>query len=433
MSSKKAIAAITVLLMLSVAAFAPLSTTSDAEDVELMEGIDIDIGDVDTSSIQESLEELVEILRYIRGTAMEIDFTNESADNTQQIHDLLRDSADALELEITEEDIERVTNYFGVIPVNLLTSTLFEPENEIQISEGSLKLGVEIPEFLIELLTNGDAETEVSGLAELGIILDVHSDIDLRAEDDIVRTGMFGSGFITAFDNAAGPISKVLKNLIVSDNIDVLKNRPVSIAKDSVYSDHTDTNLAMYISFDTDTNVNDTSSDSQYMLFNVGLHIRGTIDNKMELISGNGPQSIDSSMDFNSMDVEFAIGVSNLNEDVRELMFGIKRVSMDLKYTSDVDGAEETCTIKNSGVLSVAHGVSIAMQATDDAPITVQKPKYKETSEERSPTMNAIILEAKEQSVSESSFDPTNQYMVGGALAAIALAIIIGIRFVKKY
>lgn len=431
-SSKKALSVMAVLLMLAGAFFVPVSTT-DAEEKGMFEVADIDPGDIEDEALQEALEKLVDILNVIRGEAHVFEFTSDSVDNWIKIHDFLKEAAEELELDITEEEIAEMTNNLGMIPMNMLDTTLFDPMDDIEIGPGSLKVAVDIPDFLIQLLLNDDEQVKLGGFGELGILMDVHSDINVQATDDVERIGVFGSGLITAFENALGSYSDIAKNLIVCDDIDVLKAKSVSIAKDSIYSVHTDTKLSIYSSFETNTNLHVDDGESKYVSFNICLHVRGSISNEMTKVSGTGPDSIKSKLEFNNLDIDFVFGMGNLDSKPRDIIVGIDKISMDLGYSSDLDGEVRKCNIRNSGVLSIANGIVISRtgsEGSSDVRIPIYDP---EDPDPRPPGMDEIINTAKEQSITVLTFDPTKQYMIGGALAGIAVLLIVAIRFGKKY
>jgi hypothetical protein len=399
----------------------------------MFEVADIDPGDIEDEALQEALEKLVDILNVIRGEAHVFEFTSDSVDNWIKIHDFLKEAAEELELDITEEEIAEMTNNLGMIPMNMLDTTLFDPMDDIEIGPGSLKVAVDIPDFLIQLLLNDDEQVKLGGFGELGILMDVHSDINVQATDDVERIGVFGSGLITAFENALGSYSDIAKNLIVCDDIDVLKAKSVSIAKDSIYSVHTDTKLSIYSSFETNTNLHVDDGESKYVSFNICLHVRGSISNEMTKVYGTGPDSIKSKLEFNNLDIDFVFGMGNLDSKPRDIIVGIDKISMDLGYSSDLDGEVRKCNIRNSGVLSIANGIVISRtgsEGSSDVRIPIYDP---EDPDPRPPGMDEIINTAKEQSITVLTFDPTKQYMIGGALAGIAVLLIVAIRFGKKY
>jgi len=430
-SSKKALSVMAVLLMLFGAFFIPVTAT-DAEERSLPYA-DIDPEDIEDEALQEVLDKLVELLNVIRGEAHIFDFTSDVEENRQKIHDFLEEAAAELEMDLPEDEIKKLTNYLGVIPMVLLATTMFDPVGDIDIGEGSLKVAVGIPDFLIELLKNEGEQVELGGFGEMGILMDVHSDINVRATDDVERIGVFGSGLITALNNALGSYSNIAKNLIVCDDLDMLKARPVSIGKDSEYAVHTDTNLAIYSSFETNTNLHMEDGESKFVSFNICLHIRGSISNEMERISGTGPQTIKTELDFNSTDIDFVFGMGNLNSKSRDILVGVDKISMDVGYSSDIDGEVKSCSVRNSGVLSIANGILISREGSEgsgDVPVPIYVP---DKPEPRPPGMDEIINSAKEQAITVQKFDPTTQYMVGGALAGVAVLLIAIIRFGKKY
>lgn len=430
-SSKKVLSIAAILLMLCGAFFIPVTAT-DAEERSLFD-MDVDPEDIEDEALQEVLDRLVELLNVIRGEAHVFDFTSDAESNRQMIHDFLEEAAAELEIDLPEEENRKMTNYLGVIPMLLLATTLFDPVDDVNIGEGSLKVAIDIPDFLIELLQNDDEQVELGGFGELGILMDVHSDINMKASDDIERIGVFGSGLITALNNALGSYSSIAKNLIVCDDLDMLKARPVSIVKDSEYRVHTDTDLSVYSSFETNTNLHMDDGGSKFVSFNICLHIRGSISNVMERISGTGPQTIKTELDFNSTDIDFVFGIGNLESQSRSILVGIDKISMDIGYSSDIDGDVKSCSIRNSGVLSIANGILISREGsegTGDVRIPIYDP---DKPDPRPPGMDDIINTAKEQAITVQKFDPTMQYMVGGAMAGIAVLLIAIIRFGKKY
>ncbi len=431
-SSKKVLSVMAVLLMMAGAFFVPVST-ADAEEKGMFEVADIDPGDIEDEALQEALEKLVDILNVIRGEAHVFEFTSDSVDNWIKIHDFLEKAAEELELDITEEEIAEMTNNLGMIPMNMLDTTLFDPMDDIEIGPGSLKVAVDIPDFLIQLLQNDDEQVKLGGFGELGILMDVHSDINVQATDDVERIGVFGSGLITAFENALGSYADIAKNLIVCDDIDVLKAKSVSIAKDSIYSVHTDTKLSIYSSFETNTNLHVDDGGSKYVSFKICLHIRGSISNEMVKQSGTGPDSIISKLEFNNTDIDFLFGMGNLDSKPRDIIIGIDKISMDVGYASEINGEVKKCNIRNSGVLSIANGIVVSKtgsEGSSDVRIPIYDP---DDPDPRPPGMDEIINTAKEQSITVQTFDPTKQYMIGGALAGIAVLLIVAIRFGKKY
>jgi hypothetical protein len=125
--------------------------------------------------------------------------------------------------------------------------------------------------------------------------------------------------------------------------------------------------------------------------------------------------------------------MGNLDSKPRDIIVGIDKISMDLGYSSDLDGEVRKCNIRNSGVLSIANGIVISRtgsEGSSDVRIPIYDP---DDPDPRPPGMDEIINTAKEQSITVLTFDPTKQYMIGGALAGIAVLLIVAIRFGKKY
>ncbi len=436
MSSSKQFAMLVALAMVAVAV-APIADSSDADSTDIIDGISINTDGMDSEAFGNLTSSLIEVLNIIRAEPHNLEFTDDPDANKEEVKDMLESAAAALGISITEEKMNEITNSLGTVPMDLLSSSKFSAADDVTIEEGMIATAAEFPEYLIKMFTGDDSTpVEVDKVAEMGILMKLGTEMNVKADEDVSNIGLFTTGFISSINESLGKFSNVAENLLVCDNIDLLKGRDVTIPAGSEYAINTTTNLSVYMSFDADSNVGSTGGDSKFVDYKIGLHIKGGVDVDMERISGSGPQSIKTGVNFNSMDVDFSLGFDNVGTgEAPKLMVGVNGFKVNIDYNSNVDGDLQKCTVKDSGVMNVINGIKISMNSTSsegfkDVPIT----SFRDNSgDERDPEMQAVITEAKADSVTERTFDPTMQYMAGGALALIGIILIVAVAAGKKY
>ena len=85
--------------------------------------------------------------------------------------------------------------------------------------------------------------------------------------------------------------------------------------------------------------------------------------------------------------------------------------------------------------MSIANGIKVTVDSiTEDALKDIKITGFKKGSDnEQTTEMRTVMDAAKESAVTEPSFDPSKQYMVGGAMAAVGAIIILLVALIKKY
>ena len=140
-----------------------------------------------------------------------------------------------------------------------------------------------------------------------------------------------------------------------------------------------------------------------------------------------------SSLKFDSLDLEVGLGLSDILSLNPGLIFGINGLGIDATYSTDIDGEQQSMSMKNSGIMALMNGVQISMNNGDMSVMNVNVSGVNHGEKVRSPEMNAIIGAAMNDSTADVPFDNTKQMIVGGSLAVVGLILIIAVRFGKKY
>ena len=435
-SSKKVFSAIAVVALLAIVAFSPLAS-ADAEKTDIIDGISVDTGDIDSEAVSSLMTKLMEVVKLFDGKGESIKLDGTPDENRDELYKLIKDVAEEIGEDMPDDKIEETANYLALIPTILTSTPYFESYDEINIEKGDILLALDIPNYFVSMLTGDTDPVDLAEIGELGLMMDFHADTKVKATEDFGHMGLFTSGIMTAVSDGLGPLGGVVKNLIVTDNFEAMKSRVVDpIYKDSEYNLRTDTNLSVYLSSITDTNWTPDSTDPSYVNFDLGLHIKGYSEDVLTKISGEGPDEIRSKLDFKNTDIEFTLGFDNVGTgDIPNITLGVKRISMDIGFLSDVDGKVEECTVKNSGVMSIANGIKVTVDnVTEDALKDIKITGFKKGSDnEQTPEMKAVMDAAKESAITEPSYDPSKQYMIGGALAAVGAILILLVAVVKKY
>lgn len=436
MYSSKTLAVLIVATML-VVAIVPSFERTDAEPTEIIDGISINTDGMDGDAFSDLASSIIQVLNVIRADVHDLDFTDdENPEDT--IKEMLEEASEDLELDLSDSQINDILNSIGTVPMILLSSSKFSPSEDVEISGNGVETAVEFPEYLIRMFTGDDSEpVEVEKLSEMGIKMDIGTLMKVKADEDVSSLGMFTTGFMSSISDSLGQFSSIANNLLVIDNMDLMKGRDVNIPSGSEYELRTNTNIVTYVSFEADSDLDSGGSyDSNFVDFKIGLHVKGSVDVEMKRISGDGPELIKTGVDFNKTDLNFSLGFDNIGSGSPSLVVGIDKMNFDIAYKSDVDGDLQTCTVKDSGVINVINGIklSVGSSVTSDGFKDVPISSFKDNSgEKRDAQMESIIDEAKSEAVTEEIIDSTNQYITGGALAIVGILIIILIGAGKKY
>ena len=432
MMHSKMIAVFFVMTML-VAPLCVISEDSDADSMEIIDGLSIDTGSVDGSGISSVFEKFVTVMNALQGGVCDLQFS-ESEDNVQKVKDALKEISDEAEVELSDDEINTITGYLGLLPTVLLSSYEFTPEDDLEITKGHMKAANDIPDYLIHMFTSDSDSVELNEVGEMGCLMDFGTKMTVSAGSDIDNTGLFFSSAIKSISSALGNYSAIAKNFVVTDNSGLLEGVDVNIAEGSRYSAESTVHAAVYTSFKLDTNFDTASSGEKiYVKFNIGLHVKGEVETDMKLLSGSGPETMKSSLKFDSLDLEVGLGLSDILSLNPGLIFGINGIGIDATYSTDIDGEQQSMSMKNSGIMALMNGVQISMNNGDMSVMNVNVSGVNHGEKVRSPEMNAIIGAAMNDSTADVPFDNTKQMIVGGSLAVVGLILIIAVRFGKKY
>lgn len=378
-------------------------------------------------------EGVIDILEAIVEEPIEFEFTDDHGENMEMIKDKIKQIAASTEYEVTDETIESAIKNLFSIPVN---SVLGDDAEVIdyRIGAGSMKLALDVPAFLFGIL-DSDSESPIevilNSVGEIGILMDFPVKLDVRINETITQVGS------PELDLSGIGGTGILEKVISIDNVNTLEGVETTISEGSIYNVDLRPSLAIYLAAGV---LAATDIVSQHSFFvNLDLAAKGGFNMEMEKESGTGPEKISSGINVNSMAIEAGLGFNGVGgEDDSSLTLGIDKLKVDLSYGLGIDGKENKCTIRNSGLMGIVNGASITFSGStfaglhiDTSNITVIAGGTDEHP--RTPAMEEIISKAKSDTAAQPYEYGKVQYIAGGVLAILGLIIIIFVSKAKGY
>jgi hypothetical protein len=162
----------------------------------------------------------------------------------------------------------------------------------------------------------------------------------------------------------------------------------------------------------------------------------GSIDERMDLIGGQGPDYIETNTVAREILVDMNLTMINPSSPNRTLYFGLNDFNLDFYYGMAIDDVYESTEIRASGLTAVFKGMIV--RVTGDEVIDHQnKLDYDQNlintaSEGRSEAMNKLIAEARGNTQFEDDSDSTLTIVTGIVLAVLGVAILLVPRFMKR-
>ena len=428
-------AALLAFAFIAVSFFVPLSDT-DAESVEIMDGISFSTDDIDIDGLNDLLSIIVDSMETLNGDSLEMTFSDGPESNYDKLLQKLKEISDP---SYTESELKDVINYFGVIAPLMMVSPGFDSNGNLQINDGgSIKAAIDFPEYMLRMLLGDDSESvEVYGSSEIGLIIDMTATEQIVADKDIERIGLLSSDVFRGVSDMLGRFGFVAKNVVVNNNPDLLTGIDMEIRSGAVYDAVTDIDLSAYCNFSIDTNLGSAASgDELYLYFNVELLMKGDISTELTKVSGTGPSNIASELSIKGVDVGLSFGfVDIMSSSSPGIHLGIDRILFDISYEEDVDGEAHSMNVSNSSLMAFANKIDVTMRDSGSGikDVTISNPDSIPSKSPGSESMRSILDAAKSSSMTESTSDPKMQYMIGAALCLIGFIIIIAMAAGKKY
>lgn len=433
MHSSKFKASALVLVMLMAAAFIPVQVSTGSSDAD-----DFDIGGMSVNTDNLELEGFGDILNMIFNTIdvldgeyIDIDLNGTPEENRESLKEIITAGDESL-----SDKADTVIDYLGLMPAALLASSNVTG-SDADIGRGTLKAVYDVPEHLVKMLTGDDSEpAELYSAGEVGIQIALATSLEqMTFSDDTTNIGLPFKDLIGTISSALGNFGKVFKNIFVTDNTDLLTGKETYIAEGAVYDCVSYSDLCVYALFELDTNVDKVDPDAKpYINYNISLQMLGGIHTEMTKVSGDGPESIESVLELNTVDLGLVLGFSDIDSDEPGFTLGINSLKFDMDFTEDIDGDSDTMNVSNSGIMAFANGIQVTLndnsglKHVDIANRHAILPEKAKSGEEK-----AILNDAKVESQTEEVSSNQMQYMVGGALGIVGLLIICVMRIGKKY
>ena len=443
MTSTKLLAGLMVLVMLSAAAIVPFaSESSDADEMEIIEGVSINPEGINLAAFIPILDNFMQVMQVLQGGTFEVQFDQGAP--AGQNSALLKQKLKDMNLSMSDATIDQITNYIGLMPAMMLSSPYFAAAGDVEINGGSIRTAVDFPEYLLKtLMGDTDDPAEIYRNSESGFLMDdLETELLVVATEDIKSSGMFITSMISDISDGLGPISSIFRNIVVTNNADVVGGVDVNISKDTQYIARSSVDdLAVYLSFKLETNYGD--SDSPYFNYVISLQTVGSIELELTKVpgTGEGPDTIEAELDFNNLDFGLQLGFSDTaSPSGPGIIFGIDRLKFDLDYSVEVDGHEEKANVQNSSTMAMVNGFSIDLKndtgegetAITAVPVATD-PDSIPDSIGTSTEFGDIVKTANARSTVNKDFDPSLQYTIGAILAVLGAIIVVSVLVVKKY
>ncbi len=414
---KAAVAALLVAVLLATTAF-PMLDAAEGNDPIFNADSKNDILDI--------------VTRAIADTSAVLELTSDYEENKKILMEKLNEILKPIlpSFTIDERNFDALASLIAGFAPSKLVASHFLPDGDPTFSKGHLNAGFDLPQPLRDAFNIEDRkEGSDSRYGELGVNLSDTISVNATTFRDIDHVG--GMSWAGSFLN---DYNGVIFRLLKADNPDVLLGKDLGdkiIKKDSVYRVDTALSASIYIGMNAEYDEENDVLDVR-MIFKGS----GSIDERMDLIEGQGPDYIETNTVAREILVDMNLTMINPSSPNRTLYFGLNDFNLDFYYGMAIDDVYESTEIRASGLTAVFKGMIV--RVIGDEVIDYQnKLDYDQNlintaSEGRSEAMNKLIAEARGNTHFEDDSDSTLTIVTGIVLAVLGVAILLVPRFMKR-